>query len=43
MKKLEAKKTLFVDNFTVSQDDYNNISELTKKQVAAENNVEELT
>lgn len=40
---IQAKKTLFGDNVTVSQDDYNNLSELAKKQIAAENNVEELT
>lgn len=40
---IQAKKTLFGDNVTVSQDDYNNLSELAKKQIAAENNVAELT
>lgn len=40
---IQAKKTLFGDNVTVSQEDYNNISELAKKQIAAENNVAELT
>lgn len=39
---IQAKKTLFGDNVTVSQEDYNNLSELAKKQIAAENNVEEL-
>ncbi len=40
---IQARKTLFGDNVTVSQEDYNNLSELAKKQIAAENNVEELT
>lgn len=40
---IQAKKTLFGDNVTVSQKDYNNLSELAKKQIAAENNVAELT
>lgn len=40
---IQAKKTLFGDNVTVSQEDYNNISELAKKQIAAENNMEKLT
>lgn len=40
---IQAKKTLFGGNVTVSQEDYNNLSELAKKQIAAENNVEELT
>lgn len=39
---IQAKKTLFGDNVTVSQDDYNNLSELAKKQIAAENNNNEL-
>lgn len=34
---------MFGGNVTVSQEDYNNLSELAKKQIAAENNVEELT
>ena len=40
---IQARKTLFGDNVTVSQEDYNNLSELAKKQIAAENNLEELT
>ncbi len=40
---IQAKKTIFGDNVTVSQEDYNNLSELAKKQIAAENNMEELT
>lgn len=40
---IQAKKTLFGDNVTVSQEDYNNLSELAKKQIAAENNMEEFT
>lgn len=40
---IQAKKTLFGDNITVSQEDYNNLSELAKKQISAENNLEELT
>lgn len=40
---IQVKKTLFGDNVSVSQEDYNNLSELAKKQIAAENNVEELT
>lgn len=40
---IQAKKTLFGDNVTISQEDYNNLSELAKKQFAAENNLEELT
>ena len=40
---IQARKTLFGDNVTVSQEDYNNLSELAKKQIAAENNMEELT
>ncbi len=40
---IQAKKTLFGGNVTVSQEDYNNLSELAKKQIAAENNIEELT
>lgn len=39
---IQAKKTLFGDNVTVSQEDYNNLSELAKKQIAAENNNNEL-
>lgn len=39
---IQAKKTLFGDNVTVSQEDYNNISELAKKQIAAENSNNEL-
>lgn len=39
---IQARKTLFGDNVTVSQEDYNNLSELAKKQIAAENNIEEL-
>lgn len=39
---IQARKTLFGGNVTVSQEDYNNLSELAKKQIAAENNVEEL-
>lgn len=39
---IQARKTLFGDNVTVSQEDYNNLSELAKKQIAAENNLEEL-
>ena len=40
---IQAKKTLFGDNVTVLQEDYNNLSELAKKQIAAENDVTELT
>ena len=40
---IQARKTLFGDNVTVSQEDYNNLSNLAKKQIAAENNLEELT
>lgn len=40
---IQAKKTLFGGNVTVSQEDYNNLSELAKKQIAAENNIEALT
>ncbi len=40
---IQARKTFFGDNVTVSQEDYNNLSELAKKQIAAENNMEELT
>ncbi len=40
---IQARKTFFGDNVTVSQEDYNNLSELAKKQIAAENNIEELT
>ena len=40
---IQARKTLFCDNVTVSQEDYNNLSELAKKQIAAENNNSELT
>lgn len=40
---IQARKTLFGGNVTVSQEDYNNLSELAKKQIAAENNMEELT
>lgn len=40
---IQARKTLFGDNVIVSQEDYNNLSELAKKQIAAENNMEELT
>ena len=40
---IQARKTLFGGNVTVSQEDYNNLSELAKKQIAAENNIEELT
>ncbi len=40
--RIQAKKTLFGDNVTVSQEDYNNLSELAKKQIAAENNNNEL-
>lgn len=39
---IQARKTLFGDNVTVSQEDYNNLSELAKKQIVAENNIEEL-
>lgn len=39
---IQARKTLFGGNVTVSQEDYNNLSELAKKQIAAENNIEEL-
>lgn len=39
---IQAKKTLFGSSVTVSQEDYNNISELAKKQIAAENNNSEL-
>jgi len=40
---IQARKTLFGGNVTVSQEDYNNLSVLAKKQIAAENNIEELT
>ncbi len=40
---IQARKTFFGDNVTISQEDYNNLSELAKKQIAAENNMEELT
>ena len=34
--KIQTKKTLFGDNVTVSQTDYDNLSNLAKKQIAAE-------
>ena len=40
---IQTKKTFFGDNVTVSQTDYNNLTNLAKKQIAAENREDELT
>lgn len=40
---IQTKKTLFGDNITVSKEDYNKLSTLAKKQIAAENKESELT
>lgn len=40
---IQTKKTFFGDNVTVSQTDYNNLTNLAKKQIAAENRESELT
>ena len=40
---IQIKKTFFGDNVTVSQTDYNNLTDLAKKQIAAENRDSELT
>ena len=39
---IQTKKTFFGDNVTVSQTDYNNLTTLAKKQIAAENRESEL-
>lgn len=39
---IQTKKTLFGNNVTVSQEDFNNLSKLAKKQIAAQNTEAEL-